>query len=83
MGTAATNDRYEDALALYNGGDFRAARDLALQGLADEPKDVNLLRLAGRSGDHRESGLLYDERSPAFGVALSLDGGDRPRGSRG
>jgi len=49
MGTAATNDRYEDALALYNGGDFRAARDLALQGLADEPKDVNLLRLAGRS----------------------------------
>ena len=49
MGTAATNDRYDDALALFNGGDFRAARDLALQGLADEPKDVNLLRLAGRS----------------------------------
>jgi tetratricopeptide (TPR) repeat protein len=49
MGTAATNDRYEDALALFNGGDYRAARELALQGLADEPKDVNLLRLAGRS----------------------------------
>ena len=49
MGTAATNDRYEDALARYNGGDFQAARELALQGLADEPKDVNLLRLAGKS----------------------------------
>jgi tetratricopeptide (TPR) repeat protein len=49
MGTAATNDRYDDALALFNGGDFQAARELALSGLADEPKDVNLLRLAGRS----------------------------------
>jgi tetratricopeptide (TPR) repeat protein len=49
MGTAATNDRYDDALALFNGGEYRAARDLALRGLADEPKDVNLLRLAGRS----------------------------------
>ena len=49
MGTAATNDRYDDAMALFNGGDFQAARELALSGLADEPKDVNLLRLAGRS----------------------------------
>jgi tetratricopeptide (TPR) repeat protein len=49
MGTAATNDRYEDALALFNGGDFQAARELALHGLAEEPKDVNLLRLAGKS----------------------------------
>src|SRR5256714_15199751 len=49
MGSAGTNDRYDDALALFNGGNFQAARDLALSGLADEPKDVNLLRLAGRS----------------------------------
>jgi tetratricopeptide (TPR) repeat protein len=49
MGTAATNDRYDDALALFNGGDFKAARDAALQGLAHEPRDVNLLRLAGKS----------------------------------
>src|SRR2546423_14026690 len=48
MGTA-TNDRYDDALALFNGGDFRAARDAALQGLEHEPRDVNLLRLAGKS----------------------------------
>ena len=37
MGTAATNDRYDDAMALFNGGDFQAARELALSGLADEP----------------------------------------------
>src|SRR5256886_17672089 len=48
MGTA-TNDRYDHALALFNGGDFKAARDAALQGLEHEPRDVNLLRLAGKS----------------------------------
>src|SRR5262249_60396628 len=50
MGTAATNDRYEDALALFNGGAVRAARDPALQGLADGPQDRTLPRLAGPAG---------------------------------
>jgi tetratricopeptide (TPR) repeat protein len=37
----------DQARALYEAGDFRACRDLALKGLADDPNDVNLLRLAG------------------------------------
>jgi tetratricopeptide (TPR) repeat protein len=47
--TATTDDRYEHALALFDSGDFRACRELALVGLAERPEDVNLLRLAGRS----------------------------------
>jgi tetratricopeptide (TPR) repeat protein len=37
----------DQARALYDAGDFRACRELALKGLADDPNDVNLLRLAG------------------------------------
>lgn len=47
--STATNDGYREALGLFDAGDFRACRDHALVGLADRPKDVTLLRLAGRS----------------------------------
>jgi tetratricopeptide (TPR) repeat protein len=45
----ATGDRYERALALYEGGDYQACRDLVLEELAERPKDVGLLRLAGKA----------------------------------
>jgi tetratricopeptide (TPR) repeat protein len=37
----------DQARALYDAGEFHACRELALKGLADDPNDVNLLRLAG------------------------------------
>ena len=45
----ATGDRYERALALYEGGDFQACRELVLEELSERPKDAALLRLAGRA----------------------------------
>jgi tetratricopeptide (TPR) repeat protein len=39
-----------DAQAQFDKGDFGAARKLAEAGLAESPQDVNLLRLAGKSG---------------------------------
>jgi tetratricopeptide (TPR) repeat protein len=43
-------EQYGEGQALYEQGDFQAARDVAERGLSDRPHDVNLLRLAGRSG---------------------------------
>jgi tetratricopeptide (TPR) repeat protein len=48
--TAAADGRYEEGLALYEQGEFQAARAVAERGLREEPAHVNLLRLAGRSG---------------------------------
>jgi tetratricopeptide (TPR) repeat protein len=48
MGTM-TEDRYDRALALFEGGDFQACRELVLEELSERPKDVALLRLAGRA----------------------------------
>jgi tetratricopeptide (TPR) repeat protein len=48
--TAAADGRYGEALALYQRGDFQACRELAERGLSDRPQDVDLLRLAGKSG---------------------------------
>jgi tetratricopeptide (TPR) repeat protein len=45
-----TTETSGDAQALYEQGDFRAARDAAERGLSDRPDDVNLLRVAGKSG---------------------------------
>jgi tetratricopeptide (TPR) repeat protein len=45
----ATGDRYERAVALYEGGDFQACRDLVLEELSERPKDAALLRLAGKA----------------------------------
>jgi len=44
-GTDATG-----AQALYDSGDFRGARDAAERGLAEQPQDVGLLRIAGKAG---------------------------------
>ena len=49
MGATTTDDRYERAQALFEGGDFAACRELVLQELAERPKDVGLLRLAGKA----------------------------------
>jgi tetratricopeptide (TPR) repeat protein len=46
----AADGGYEEGLALLERGEFQAARDLAEQGLSEAPKNVSLLRLAGRSG---------------------------------
>ena len=43
-------EHYGEGQALYEQGDYRAARDAAERGLSDRPDDVNLLRLAGKSG---------------------------------
>ena len=43
-------EHYGEGLAHYEQGNFQAARELAERGLADQPADVNLLRLAGKSG---------------------------------
>ena len=59
----------EQARASYDAGDFRAARELALQGLAEHPDDPALLRLAGRASselgladaiDHLERATTID-----------------------
>lgn len=47
---AATNDRYEEAVRLFDAGNFRGAHEVALSGLAQSPKDASLLRVAGRAG---------------------------------
>jgi tetratricopeptide (TPR) repeat protein len=41
---------YEQALALYQSGDFEGAREAALELLQASPQDPNLLRLAGKAG---------------------------------
>jgi tetratricopeptide (TPR) repeat protein len=48
--TAAADGRYEEGLALYDQGNFQGAREVAERGLSEQPTNVNLLRLAGRSG---------------------------------
>jgi tetratricopeptide (TPR) repeat protein len=45
-----TTASYEQALALYNDGDFEGSRDLALEALQASPQDASLLRLAGKAG---------------------------------
>lgn len=41
---------HEQALALYNNGDFDGCRELALELLQASPQDPSLLRLAGKAG---------------------------------
>jgi tetratricopeptide (TPR) repeat protein len=45
----ATGDRYERAVALFEGGDYQGCRDLVLEELSERPKDAALLRLAGKA----------------------------------
>ena len=46
----ASTASYEQALALYQSGDFERAREAALELLQASPQDPNLLRLAGKAG---------------------------------
>jgi predicted Zn-dependent protease len=46
----ASTASYEQALALYQSGDFEGARDAALELLQASPQDPSLLRLAGKAG---------------------------------
>lgn len=46
----ASTASYERALALYQSGDFEAAREAALELLQASPQDPSLLRLAGKAG---------------------------------
>jgi tetratricopeptide (TPR) repeat protein len=74
MMAAATNDRYEEAVRLFDAGNFRGAHEAALSGLAKDPKDASLLRVAGRAGvelDLREA-IEYLQRA----VALEADNAD-------
>ena len=48
--SATTNDRYDEAVRLFEAGNFRGAHEAALSGLSNDPKDASLLRLAGRAG---------------------------------
>jgi len=59
----------DQARALYGAGDFRACRELALKGLADDPNDVNLLRLAGTASAE----LNLPEASDYLKRAVDLD----------
>src|SRR5919205_1900618 len=45
---AVTDDSFHQAQAFYNARNFARGREAALQGLADHPDDVRLLRLAGK-----------------------------------
>lgn len=49
MGNASTN-LSDQALALFNDGDFQGCLDLALEGLRESPENATLLRLAGQAG---------------------------------
>lgn len=40
----------EQARTHFEGGDFRRAREAAVEGLGEQPDDVELLRIAGRAG---------------------------------
>jgi Flp pilus assembly protein TadD len=48
--TCMTDKGREEAQALFEAGDFRRCREVALAELAGTPDDVELLRLAGRAG---------------------------------
>jgi tetratricopeptide (TPR) repeat protein len=63
--TAAADGRYEEALALFERGDFQACRELAERGLSEQPADVNLLRLAGKSGAELDLADAVDYLSKA------------------
>jgi tetratricopeptide (TPR) repeat protein len=67
--TATIDDRYERALALFEGGDFQACRELVLKELIERPKDVGLLRLAGKASTE----LDLDDATKYLEQAVDLD----------
>ncbi|MBV9278894.1 MAG: tetratricopeptide repeat protein [Chloroflexi bacterium] len=44
-----TDDQFLQAQALFNAGNYRRCREVALQQLAQHPDDVSLLKLAGKA----------------------------------
>lgn len=64
-----TTPSYEQAVALYDGGDFEASHALALELLQGKPQDPALLRLAGRAGVE----LGRDDAVPQLEQALAGD----------
>jgi tetratricopeptide (TPR) repeat protein len=82
--SSETNQR---ALAEFEAGRYREARELAMGGLADRPDDVELLKLAGRCGVElgRDDAVAQLERATelapndadawhALGEALATEG---------
>jgi tetratricopeptide (TPR) repeat protein len=69
MGTATADDKYERALALFEGGDFQACRELVLEELTERPKDVGLLRLAGKASAE----LDLDDATKYLEQAVDID----------
>jgi tetratricopeptide (TPR) repeat protein len=47
--TALDGNTLEQARAYYNAGNFRQSREIAVQALAEQPDDVDLLRIAARA----------------------------------
>jgi tetratricopeptide (TPR) repeat protein len=65
----ASTASYEQALALYQSGDFEGARGAALELLQASPQDPNLLRLAGKAGVE----LGYDDAVGRLEQAVGAD----------
>jgi tetratricopeptide (TPR) repeat protein len=68
----AADGQYAEGIALFERGEFQAARELAERGLADQPTDVNLLRLAGKSG----SELDLPDAAEYLSKAVELEPGN-------
>jgi tetratricopeptide (TPR) repeat protein len=82
-----TTDAVQQARALFDAGDFAAAREAALEALSRDPDDCELLRLAGVAGvelgaddavDHLRRAVELDPRDARawheLGDALATDG---------
>jgi len=65
----ASTASYEQALALYESGDFEASREAALQLLQASPQDPSLLRLAGKAGVE----LGHDDAVGQLELAVGAD----------
>jgi tetratricopeptide (TPR) repeat protein len=83
----ASEQLADEAQASYDAGDFQRARDAALSGLAEHPRDPVLLRVAGRAAMelgfddaavHLEQAVALDELDPEgwryLGDALAYEG---------
>ena len=72
--TTAADGHYAEALALFERGEYRAAREVAERALSDNPQDVNLLRLAGKSS--AELNLANASEYLSKAVALEPENAD-------
>ncbi len=74
MAKTRTDDLFDQALALYNGGDFERCREVALEALREHPQDSNLLRLAGKASLELDHGDATEYLKQA--VSLEPDNAD-------